>query len=470
MAREAEARLQGAVLVACEDAQFLIAASGALRQEGHRVLEANNGQAALDALEAEPIDAVLADLRMPVVDGMEVLRVATAKVPPVPVVLLADFGTVERAVEAMKLGAVDYVVKPVDIKDLQTCVHQALERRRMLVGTGEAGRQEEITGFGGLLGTSRAMETVFDQIRLVAPFKSTVLITGESGTGKELVARAIHALSAYGRGPFIAINCGALPRDLVESELFGHAKGAFTGATSARQGLFEAADGGTLFLDEIGNLALEAQAKLLRVIEERHVTHLGSTQPTPVHVRLLAATNADLEVFVQERSFREDLYHRLNVLNIGLVPLRERSEDVPLLVRVFLDRFAEENDLPAKDVTLQTLALMEAYAWPGNVRELKNLVERLAITAPGQTIQVEDLPDRIRNAAGGMDATTSEESALSFIGMTLEGVERMVIRQTLVHTEGNRTAAAKMLGISLRTLQRKLKEYGGSLPDGTATN
>ena len=452
-----EPMLHGTILLVDSDPESLTQMGVVLQQEGHRILQAAEGGKAREILEQEPVDAAVVNLQIPGGNSFDVLRAACAKVPPVPVVVMTRYGTVEDAVKAMRLGAVDYVVKPLDVKDLQTSVHQALERRKMLVGV----KVEEFTGFGGLLGVSVAMQGVFDQIRRVAPFRSTVLITGESGTGKELAARATHALSSCSSGPFVAVNCSALPRDLVESQLFGYERGAFTGASACHIGLLEAANRGTLFLDEIGDLALEAQAKLLRVIEDRQVLRVGATRLIPVNVRLLVATHADLSVAVQQRQFREDLFYRLNVLSISLPPLRERCEDIPMLMQAFLDRFAGENGLQRKQVSPEALTRLMAYDWPGNVRELKNLAERIMVSSRDDMVQVAHLPAEFHNPrlrSHSVDAGTGRDK-LSFIGMTLAEIEEMVIRRTLEHTGGNRTRAARMLDISLRTLQRKLKEY-----------
>ena len=454
MAHTPNFTLHGTVLVADDDPDYLDLMVRILQQEGHDVLLAPDGTAALELLEQEDVDAVVTDLQMPGADGIAVLRAAGARTPPVPAVIVTGYGTARTAVEAMKLGAVDYVLKPLEPQDLQICVHQALERRRMLLA--RTGGADE-TGFGGLLGASPAMQEVFDQIRRVAPFRSTVLITGASGTGKELVAQAIHALSAGSEGPFLAMNCSTLPRDLVESQLFGHEKGAFTGAVGLHRGFFEAADKGTLFLDEIGELSPEAQVKLLRVLEDYQVMRLGSTRSISVNVRLLAATNTDLQAAVQEGRFREDLYYRLNVLTLSLPLLCERREDIPLLVRVFLDRFARENQVPPREIAPPVLECLVAHAWPGNVRELKNMTERLAIMATGETIQVADLPDELRQVAGDADPA---ESAESFSTLNMEEIEKAVIHRAMEQARGNRTQAAQLLGISLRTLQRKLRDYG----------
>jgi two-component system response regulator HydG len=319
----------------------------------------------------------------------------------------------------------------------------------------DADATEAVAQYSGLLGKSLAMQTVFRRIEQVAPTNSTVLITGESGTGKELVARAIHGRSRRNDGPFITLNCSAMPRELVEDQLFGHEKGAFTSADATRQGMFEAANDGTLFLDEIGDLAPEAQAKLLRSLEYRQITRVGSTHPITVDIRLVAATNTDLESAVTTREFREDLYYRLKVFTITMPPLRNRSADVPLLVRHFLNEFARENGSPAKEISQEALSVLQSYAWPGNVRELKNLMESLAIRANGSSIvALEDLPAGIR-----LGSSSSGEFSIP-VGLSLKQIRCAAIQRTLEHTEGNRTEAAKILKIGRRTLQRNMKECG----------
>ncbi len=453
MKQDQENNSRGTILVCEDDRTYRAIVVHALEEEDHVVLEANDGREAMQILATQEVDAVVTDVQMPNIDGLAVLRAASARTPPIPVLVMTGFATIESTVEAMKLGALDYLTKPVDLHDLQIGVHQAMERRRMLRAADDGDEE----GFGGLLGTSPLMQQLFEQIRRVAPFKSNVLIIGESGTGKELVSRAIHVLSPYRSGPFIAINCSALPRDLIESQLFGHEKGAFTGATARHQGFFEAANGGTLFLDEISELPLESQAKLLRVLESRRVMRLGSTSPVEVNVRLLAATNANLQQTVDDDRFREDLYYRLNVLRIALPILRERSEDIPLLARIFLDRFAKDNDVSPRPINPQVIEKMQAYHWPGNVRELKNMCERLAVMAREDIIQLADLPAEFNAHTATAPLPTANLDALS--GMTLELIEKTVITRTLEQTNGNRTRAAKTLGISLRTLQRKIKEY-----------
>ena len=445
------------ILIADNDTDHRHHLTTAIQTVGYQVHQVSNGDQAIKMLEQNTIDAVVADIDIPGADGLKVLRKASALIPPVPVILISGKSVIETAVESLKSGAFDFIARPILPTVLQRAVRRATERHTILKATEQAAPESEITSLGGLLGASTVMQEIFDEIRRCAPFKATVLITGESGTGKELVARALHAFSPYGKGPFVAVNCSALPHELVESQLFGHEKGSFTGAISTHQGVFEAAKDGTLFLDEIGDLPLEAQAKLLRTVEERQVTRLGSNTPIQVNVRLLTATNVDLKKAVQDRRFREDLYYRLNVLNIDLPPLRERREDIPLLLRAFFDRFGKENDRPPKILSPEALTVLVQYHWPGNVRELKNLTERMAITAKGDTITLQDLPSDV--LATTPTTHPIEDHLMAFTGLPLEQVEKLLIGRALAQTNNNRTRAADQLGISLRTLQRKLKEY-----------
>ncbi|MFT5368295.1 MAG: DNA-binding NtrC family response regulator [Candidatus Latescibacterota bacterium] len=448
------------ILVADNDPDHLNWAEAFIRKEtGAKIHRAENGLRALDLIEEKPIDVIVADLDFSLIDGLEILRSASAQNPPIPIILVADTKEmVDSAIASLKTGTVDIVSKPAAPQDLRIALQRALHQRKLLVGSSEAVPNEEFTGLGGLIGTSQAMQDIYDDIRRCAPFKTTVLICGESGTGKELVARALHAQSPYGQGPFIALNCSAMPHELVESQLFGHEKGAFTGASTPRKGVFEAAESGTLFLDEIGDLPLEAQAKLLRAAEDHQITRLGSNKPIDVNVRLLAATNVDLEQAVLDRRFREDLYYRLNVLNITLPPLKEREEDIPMLIRMFLDRFARENDIQAKIISPEALTVLTQYNWPGNVRELKNMAERMAVMSRTNTIDILDLPPNL-HPEHPSDVIVQDE-VVAFTGLPLAKVEHILIERSLKNNGDNRRLTAKVLGISLRTLQRKLKEYG----------
>ncbi len=452
----AYAPLLGRVFVADSNSKHLAVVTQILRESGcDEVVEATDATVAERLLKTQSLDVALIDIKMP--GGMQLLRTAIRLTPPLPVVIFTSYTTVKQAVQAMRLGAVDYVVKPVDANDLLTAVHRALERKRVFDPIA-ASQMEAKTGFGELLGTSSAMQAVFDQIRRAAPFKSTVLITGESGTGKELVASAIHSLSAVSNGPFVAINCSALPVELAESELFGHEKGSFTGATQAQQGLFAAAHNGTLFLDEIGDLEMQVQTKLLRVLEEQKVRRLGATRLLDVNVRVVAASNANLTTAVRMGQFREDLYYRLNVIHIPVPPLRDRRSDIPLLVRIFAERFAEQNGIALVEIADRGLDRMAEYDWPGNVRELKNAVERLVINAAGSNMAVGE--NDIESILPIAPPDDSESQRLDFVPRRLDEMEREMILDTLAHTGGNRTQGAAILGISLRTLQRKLIQYG----------
>ncbi len=452
----AYAPLPDRVFVADSNPKHLAVVTQILRESGcDEVVEATDATVAERLLKTQSPDVAVIDIKMP--GGMQLLRTAIRLTPPLPVVIFTSYTTVKQAVQAMRLGAVDYVIKPVDANDLLTAVHRALERKRMLAPS-SAEQVDARTGFGGLLGTSSAMQGVFDQIRRAAPFKSTVLITGESGTGKELVASAIHALSAVNNGPFVAINCSALPLELAESELFGHEKGSFTGATQAQKGLFEAAHDGTLFLDEIGDLEMQVQTKLLRVLEEQKIRRLGATQLIDANVRVVIASNADLTAAVRRGNFREDLYYRLNVIRISVPPLRDRKSDIPLLVRTFVERFADQNGIIPVEIADQCLDRMAEYDWPGNVRELKNAVERLVIYAADRNAAIGE--QDIESILPIAPPDDSESQRPDFVPRRLDEVEREMILDTLMHTGGNRTQGAAILGISLRTLQRKLIQYG----------
>jgi DNA-binding NtrC family response regulator len=360
------------------------------------------------------------------------------------------------AVQALQAGAFHYLVKPIDPDELLSLVRQACEKYRMATEITELQQQlQEKYGFANIIGVSDPMRKVFEKVRMVADTRSTVLVEGASGTGKELVARALHYNSTRHKKPFVAINCAALPEALVESELFGHERGAFTGAIDSRIGKFQAADGGTLLIDEIGDMPLDLQSKLLRAIESRCVVPLGGNREIKVDVRIVASTNRDLVEMVKRAEFREDLYYRISVVNIKLPPLKERPGDIPLLVRAFVDELAEESQRPVRDITPAALARLQGYEWPGNVRQLRNVLESVIVTATREIIDVPDLPEPVREAR-----PVPIRRSLVKPGMTLEELEKKAIRVALRQTDGNRTWAAEQLGISLRTLQRKLKQFG----------
>jgi two-component system response regulator FlrC len=431
------------VLIVDDDASLRRLALDVLADTGHELLEASDGARALKLLRERPVDVVVSDLRMPELDGLQLLA-ATRKLPDPPVVvLLTAFGSVPQAVEAMRLGAFDFMEKPLPSPaTLRRTVERALRERRA-EGPVAAGAEPDL---GLVAGPSLA--PVLALVRAVAPRDTTVLVTGESGTGKELVARAIHGLSRRSAGPFVAVNSAAIPENLVESELFGHEKGAFTGAVAARPGVFEAAAGGTVFLDEVGELPAAAQAKLLRVLQERTVTRLGATRTLDVDFRLIAATHRDLEALVRQGRFREDLYYRIAVLPLALPPLRDRPEDLRPLVERFLRELEPRR---AVEVSAAAWERLRRHRWPGNVRELRNTVERALVLADGPVLEPQHLQ---------LDTPTSVAPADGGGAPTLREMERRAILEALEATGGNRKAAAERLGISLRTLQYRLKEYG----------
>jgi DNA-binding NtrC family response regulator len=442
---------QWKVLLVDDDRLSREAMADWLRSEGFDVLAVADGQAAVQHLH-DGIAVIVTDLKMPRTDGLELLRRARGQAPHAAVILITAYGTVETAVAALKEGAFDYLTKPVKPDDLANKVRQAVAQRQMAAEIACLHAQlNQRYGFENLVGKSPAMRAVFEKVRLVADTKSTVLITGESGTGKELVARALHHNSGRRNKPFVPVNVTAIPETLVESELFGHEKGAFTGATERRVGLFQAAQGGTLFIDEIGDMNPGVQSKLLRAIETRRVMPVGSTKEAEVDVRVVAATNRNLHDDVRQGRFREDLYYRLKVVEIHLPPLRERPEDIPLLTRFFLNEIARENNRPARDIAPEALDLLLAYNWPGNVRELRNTLEGIIVVSTRERIEVCDLPEPLRQGA--------DAQAVIRRGMTMAEIEKEAIRRALEQTGGRRTEAAKLLDLSVRTLQRKIKEY-----------
>ena len=421
----------------------------------YRILLAESGQRALELLEEQPVDVVLSDVRMPGMDGMTLMKRVLARSPQPTFILLTAYGSIESAVEATKLGAYDFLTKPVNLQHLEHKLQQAL-RSRGLELENQNLREELDARFGmeNIIGQSAAMAEVFNSIRQVSPSRATVLVEGESGTGKELVAHSVHRLSPRANGPFIPVHCAALTKSLLESELFGHEKGAFTGAIERRQGRFEQADGGTLFLDEVGEIDPSVQVKILRVLEERRFERVGGSESIDVDVRLIAATNRDLKTMVDAGDFREDLYYRLYVIAIQMPPLRDRRTDIPLLVNHYLATFNEENEKQFEGLTPDALDLLSSYEWPGNVRELRNLIERMVVMARGPRLTVRDIPIQIRESTGQIVAVRKGGEH------SLQEAERTMIQKALKTSNGNRTRAAELLGISRRTLHRKINEYG----------
>jgi len=427
--------------------------SRALRDE-YAVATVENGQKALEWLEIHQADVVLSDLRMPGMDGMTLLSRLLTRDPRPILILLTAYGNIETAVEAMKRGAYDFLAKPVNLDRLDLLLKRALAERRL--GDENQRLKAQLgsrAGFENILGTSAAMQEVFNIIRQAAPTRATVLIEGESGTGKELAARALHQCSPRAEGPFIPVHCAALSPTLLESELFGHEKGAFTGAHERRRGRFELADGGTLFLDEIGEIDAALQVKILRVLEERRFERVGGSQTVNVDVRLVAATNQDLKALVEKGRFREDLFYRLYVVNLTLPPLREREGDIALLAQHYLTQLAGENHKKEAGFTTEAMDALTAYPWPGNVRELRNVIERMVVLGTGKKLTVRDLPASIRPVRG-------RQRPASKAGSRLRDTERQLLEEALHRHGGNRTQAALDLGISRRTLHRKLNEFG----------
>ena len=430
-----------------------------LRSWGYAVSEAADGDEALNLVRERAFDAVLTDVRMARMDGIHTLKSVLEYNPALPVVLMTAYSSVETAVEALRLGAYDYLVKPLDFEILRHTLRQAIEHSRLSVENRELRRQlSEAAARPGILGRSPAMLAMQETIATVAPTEATVLITGESGTGKELVARALHEGSARADKPLVTVNCAALAENLLESELFGHEKGSFTGADRRREGRFVQANGGTLFLDEIGEMPLPLQAKLLRALQEGEVQRVGSDAPLTVDVRVLAATNRDLREEVARRRFREDLYFRLNVISLEVPPLRDRGEDIPVLAAHFLERFAGRNRKSIRGFSPQAVDSLLRYAWPGNVRELENAVERAVILCNGDLITRRELPAAITEAASPEEASSAAVGALA--GLPLDELERRAIGETLRCTGDNKSEAARQLGITRATLHNKLRKYG----------
>lgn len=436
-----------------------------LKSWGYTVEEAADGDEAVEKVHAKAFDAVLTDVRMGKVNGIEAMKQILSYNPSLPVILMTAYSSVETAVDALRIGAYDYLIKPLDFDALKETLNKAIEHSRLGVENRELRRQfSEENASTEILGRSPAITSMLSMIRTVAPTEATVLITGESGTGKELVARALHAQSLRKDEPLVTVNCAALAETLLESELFGHEKGAFTGADKRREGRFKQADRGTLFLDEIGEMPIGVQAKLLRALQQGEIQRVGSDKSEHVDVRVIAATNRDLRKEVEERRFREDLYFRLNVISLEVPPLRLRKEDIPLLAAHFLSHYAERNHKNVKGFSAQCMDMLLHYDWPGNVRELQNAVERAVILCTGEYVTGPELPVNIAKlAAEALPKSTDISSSLA--GLPLEEVERRAIEETLRETGDNKSAAARKLGITRATLHKKLRKYGSDKGD-----
>jgi two-component system response regulator PilR (NtrC family) len=430
-----------------------------LRKEGLEVHTAGSRAEAADVLSQGTVDLVLTDVRLPDGDGIEVLRHVKAGSPETAVVVMTGYGTSETAVAARKLGAEAYILKPFDVDELRVVVRDALANRSLREENLRLKREVGQThGLDRVVGYSSAMASLFEMVRAVAPTSSTVLITGESGTGKEMVARAIHDLSGRAEGPFVSINCGALPDTLLESELFGYVKGAFTDARANRKGLFEAANGGTLFLDEVGETSPPMQVKLLRVLQERRVRRIGGTEEVDVDVRVIAATNIPLEELVQQKRFREDLFYRLQVIPMRTPPLRERREDIPLLAATFMERFARQMGKRLTQISDDALQLLLRYGWPGNVRQLENVIERAVALETSDAVLPERLPESIRSPSRSEPLPTIGDGFS--LDAYLLSIESRLLAEALEQAQGDRSQAARLLGVSPRSLRYLIHKHG----------
>jgi DNA-binding NtrC family response regulator len=450
------------ILLVEDDASVREAMAGVLRDEGYGVETAADGQEAIDKMRSG-IDLVVADLVMPRMDGRELLRWVTQNHPGTGVVLMTGYGTIPQAVDAIKAGAAAYLTKPLDPGELLVQVRKALEDKRLRQELSRLrGQLRDGWHYRNIVGRGPGMQQVFAIIDRAAPVKATVLITGESGTGKEMVARALHEGSPRRGAAFLALNCGAIPENLIESTLFGHEKGAFTGADARKSGYFQAANGGTLLLDEIGELPLGLQSKLLRVLEDGQVTPVGTTASQKVDVRIIAATNRDLEAESKAGRFRQDLYYRLNVVKIDLPALRERKEDLPVLTRYFLDEICRSNGFEPREIDPSLLEAFGGYDWPGNVRELKNTLESLVVLSGKHTLSADDLPEKFFKGREGVEGADDdhEDGEAMENELNLTRLSKQAIMKALEACRGNRTEAAKHLGISRRTLHRRLNEFG----------
>ena len=447
------------ILVVDNDEAHAEAMADSLRSVGYDCTVATDGVSGAEMLEKDAFEVVVTDLKMNEVGGLELLAKCKEVLPDAEVILVTGHGTIRSAVEAMQQGAFNYLLKPLDLQQLRAVVENASRSQHLRRANAELNRRlDEKFGFEGVIGNSQPMQDVIDRLRRIAPTDATVLIQGDTGTGKELIAQAIHQNSPRKQRPFVALNCAALSENILESELFGHVKGAFTDASTDRIGKFEYASGGTLFLDEVGDMPLPTQIKLLRVLENHEITRVGSNDPIHVNVRILSATNRDLEDSIAAGTFREDLYHRLKVVTIRLPNLSERSQDIPLLIEHFMKQFAKRHGKTVNGMTTAARRRLMTYRWPGNVRELKNTIESMVVVDYDGTLDLDDLPAELapeENASGPSGSGLGD-----LVGRPLAQIEAIFIEKTLEMTGGNREEAANILGIGERTLYRKIKEFG----------
>jgi len=458
---DGEAPGSSKILVVDDDAEIVALLKELLVKAGHQASAVSTGAAAIAAGKEEPFDVILVDVRLPDMDGLAVLRAIQAVAPEVAVIVMTAFGTVEMAIQAIKAGAYDYVPKPFKLDEVRIAVARALERKRLLAENRKY--RQTLRGkyrLENVVGASGPMLEIFKVVARVAPTRSTVLIQGESGTGKELIARTLHYNSERAQGAFVTVDCGALPETLLESELFGHERGAFTGATGLKRGLFEVARGGTCFLDEIGDVSPAVQSRLLRVLQEHEIRRVGGTEPIKTDVRVLAATNQHLESLVKAHKFREDLYYRLSVVTIMLPPLRERVDDIPLLAEFFLRKVALATGKRVERLAPETLALLTAYPWPGNVRELEHAIERAVVLTQNPTLLPQDLPADLQGLPEGRPVADAQV-------VPLREIERRHLLFALERAQGNRKRAAGWLGITRRTLYRMAARHGITLSAST---
>jgi len=428
-----------------------------LKREGWEVLQASEGRAAMDLLRTESIDVLITDLKMPGMSGLELLRAIKALKPDIEVLLMTAYGTVETAVDAMKEGAYDFVTKPLRRMELVRTIRKALEKRGLILENRRLREQLATGPASDVIGSSGAMHRVLEEVDQVAPSDANVLMVGESGTGKSMLVRTLHDRSRRRQGRLVTVNCAAIPETLLESELFGHEQGAFTGAIAKKEGRFDLARGGTIFLDEVTEMSSSVQVKLLRVLQEGEYERVGGTRTLQADVRVVAASNRDIEEEVRNKRFREDLYYRLNVIQIRVPPLRERIDDVPLLAAHFLQRYATKNRKDVKGLSNEVLDALMGHRWPGNVRELENVIERAVVLCRSEIVDVDVLPPALRQNEG------SRKSLTFSVGTTLKVVERRMIRETLRHAHGDKTLAANLLGITSRTIYRREAEWKDDL-------
>ena len=447
--------MNATILIVDDEKNLREGIAEALQSPDRRIFLAENGFQAEEIIRTNAVDLVLSDLKMPSMNGLELLRRVQAISPTTIFIIMTAYGSVDTAVKAIKEGAYDYLTKPINIDQLELLLARALKSKELEAENIYLKEQlEKRFGLENMIGHSRAMENVFELIRQISPSNATILITGKSGTGKELVARAIHQQSPRKNKPFVPIHCAALSPSLLESELFGHEKGAFTGAINQKKGKFEIADGGTIFLDEVNEIPLEMQVKLLRFLEMREFERVGGNRLIQVDVRLLAASNSDLQVMVKEHRMREDLYFRLNVVKIELPPLRDRREDIPLLVHAFINEFSQVDRKKVTGITPEALGILQYYDWPGNVRELRNCIESMVVLAKKPILNEDDIPAEIRRLQTDIPVFSSPDS------LNIKTMEKELIRGAIAQESGNKKRAAEQLGISRRTLYRKMEEYG----------